>query len=381
MTSAFKFASAFMVTLCLASVARAEDTIVTVCNHNSDRAIYATYMKQAGASAGWQSNGWFEAAANACTDIDVGVYTGNVFMYAEDQYEQTNWGEGSQQYCVNKTSAFSINNADIAPCTDSTLKKVNSDQLAVTPGKTEWDVNPNFSQLNFCNQNTTFDIVSAFANPVSGNLDSQGWYTVPAGKCTLVTVGKYTGPVDYYAEYNQGELAWTGTPFQFCVNRTSAFNLPNADNAALCSTPTVKMVNARSTTVQIGSNTVNFEAQALVTTLQLCNGTTNETLNSSYAISTSGGLWQSNGWESISPGTCTNIGLGSYTGLAYFYAEWNLGQTYWGSGPFNFCVNRTENFTIADAANAGSCNSSTAFKMVPAYSLSVAPGVNTFTFK
>lgn len=364
----------------LASGARAEDTIITVCNHNTDRSISSTYLKQAGASAGWQSNGWFTSAANACTDIDIGVYTGNVFMYAEDQFQQTTWGEGTQQYCVNRTSAFSINNADIAPCTDPTLKKVNSDQLAVTPGKTEWDVNPNFSQLNFCNQNTSLDLYAAFSNPVNGTITSKGWYEVPAGKCTLATVGKYTGSVDYYAEYNQGEVAWTGTPDQFCVNRTVAFDLPNADQSALCSDPSVKMVKARTTSVQIGTNTVNFEAVTLTNTLQLCNGTTNAVLNSSYAIAAAGGLWQSSGWEPINAGACTNINLGSYVGTAYLYAEVNLGETYWGSGPFNFCVNRTQNFTIPDSANAGTCNSTTAQKMVPAFTFSVGPGVNTFTF-
>jgi uncharacterized membrane protein len=359
--------------------AMAEDTTITICNHNTDRAIFSTYLKDAGAGAGWQSQGWFKVASQSCFDIDIGVYTGNVYLYAEDEFKQTTWGEGSEVYCVNKSSGFVINNADTTPCTDSTLKKVNSDVLAVKPGKTTWDVEPNFSQMNFCNQNASISVFAGMAWPQNNVMTSSGWFEVKANQCRVVTVGKYVGEVSYYGEYNGGALSWTGTPNQFCVNRTNAFNIANADQASLCTDASLKMVKARAVNAVVGLNTVSFEAVNTDSFLSLCNHTTDKVLDSSYAISVNG-LWQSSGWTAINPLTCATVDIGTYTGTVYVYAEWNQGQMYWGSGPFTYCVNRTQNFTIGDAGNQSTCNADTHFKMVPGIQGTAGVGTTTFNF-
>jgi uncharacterized membrane protein len=360
--------------------AHAEETIITVCNHNADRAIFTTYLKDAGAGAGWQSQGWFKVASQACTDIDLGVYTGNAYFYAEDEFKQTSWGEGAETFCVNKTDGFVINNADIASCTDPTLKKVNSDELSVKPGKTTWDVEPNVSQLNFCNQNTAVSVFASLAWPQNNVLTSSGWYEVKAGQCRLVTVGKYTGPVSYYGEYNGGTLAWTGTATPYCVNKTNAFTLANADQSSSCADPSLKMVKAREINTVVGANTVNFEAVNTDSFLNLCNNTTDKVLEASYATNVNS-LWPSAGWTAMNPGKCTLVDLGTYTGNVYVYAEWNQGQMFWGgTTSFNFCVHRTQNFSIADSTNVSACNSNTLQKMVPGIPGTVGIGPTTFNF-
>jgi hypothetical protein len=65
----------------------------------------------------------------------------------------------------------------------------------------------------------------------------------------------------------------------------------------------------------------------------------------------------------------------------HVYGEWNQGEIYWGSGPFNFCVHRTQAFAIADSANEALCNADIALKQVPSFSFDVKPGTNTFTFQ
>jgi len=355
------------------------DNILSICNHNSDRSISASYMLQAGGGAGWQSQGWYNAASGQCFDINLGSYVGAIYLYAEDQYQQTNWGEGTVQFCVNRTIAFEINNADTVDCSDPKLKKVHSDQMTIVAGTNIWNVEPNFSQLNLCNHNLSLPMFVALADPASGTFTSSGWYQVAAGKCELVMVGKYTGPVSYYAEDSQSDT-WTGTAPAFCVNKTSAFTIPNADQATLCTDTTLKMVSPRSLAVQLGENTVDFEALQTGTILKLCNNIPDKTLMASYAIAGTGSLWQSTGWLQIDPQKCSSVDLGSYVGKSYIYAEWNLGQSYWGSGPFNYCVNRTQNFTIADSTNLAQCNSDINQKMVPAYEFDIQSGTYTFNF-
>lgn len=355
----------------------AEDTVLSLCNHNTDRAIYAAHMRQLGGGAGWASTGWFKVAAKECTDVKLGQYTGSVFLYAQDEFSESTWGEGQVKFCVHRTNGFSINNADVAPCTDATLMKVNSDEISVHPGKNTWDIQKNFADLNFCNHNPDFSVFTAMSRPNNGTVRSKGWYEVPAGQCRLITVGKYTGDVGYYAKGKQ--FTWEGDASRFCVNSTLGFDLTNADQPSSCTGTGLEMVNPRSTPVAVGTTTVNFEPLSLNTTLFLCNKT-DKPLLSSRALPTSNGLWQSTGWLSLPPQNCATVDLGTYVGKVQLYAEWNQGEQYWGKGPFNFCVHRAQNFTLPDSANTQVCNSSIANKMVPSFEFTVRPGTNTFTF-
>ena len=140
------------------------------------------------------------------------------------------------------------------------------------------------------------------------------------------------------------------------------------------------MVPANQISVTTGVTTANFSAVTLKTTLELCNETT-LALNSIYAIPGSvAGQWQSTGWFALAPGKCQSFDLGGYTGKAYAYAEYNGGDQYWGSGPVDVCVNKTQNFTIDDSTNAGKCSQDISQKMVPTFEVDLVTGTNTFNF-
>ena len=162
----------------------------------------------------------------------MGTYLGKTYLYAEDEFHQTNWGKGSVQFCVNKTAAFAIANADAAACTDSALKKVKSQALDIT-GTTTWNVSPILRSVNFCNQVPGLTVFASFAKNTDAGWQSIGWYELKPQTCKAANLGKYTGDMYYYAEYNQGEMVWGDGPFQYCVDKTNAFQLPNGPSQSM----------------------------------------------------------------------------------------------------------------------------------------------------
>ncbi len=367
----------FVLALVLAGTAHAASTL-TLCNRNPDRAIFGAVLKQV-SGAGWQATGWYRVEAARCLDVSFGDYTGKAYLYAEDDRGETSWGDGAVTFCVDKTSAFSINNADTTACVAANLKTVHSDEVAIQAGANTWEAKPNFSQVSFCNQNAGFSVWAALAKKSADSWQSQGWYEIQASTCRLVTLGKYSGTFHFYG-FNGGDLEWGSGPFQFCVNRTNAFSLPGADQPAQCTAAGLVMVKASEGTAAVGVTTVNFEAVALKTTLRLCNTTTTP-ITSAYAVAgAAAGQWRSTGWIALDPRGCRDVDLGSYTGKAYVYAERNGGDQYWGTGPVNMCVNKTQPFTLDDSTNQSKCSQDISQKMVPTFELDLKPGTLTFTF-
>lgn len=378
MQSLFKLFSFLILSLAWTGAARADDSVLSLCNRNTDRVVYAAHMKQMGSGAGWQAVGWFKVPAGQCLDQNLKSYVGKVYLYAEDEFQESSWGEGSVRFCVKEGAAFSVNNADAVDCAAAGLKRVTSDAVSVQPGKTVWEMQPNFSKLSLCNRNAGFSVYAAFAKPVADRLNSKGWFEVPAGKCRELPLGKYSGPVSYFAK--GGQFAWDGAATPFCVNSASAFDVKDADQPSSCLGAGFEMIHPREVTVQTGLTTVDLEAKTLETTLKVCN-TTEKILFSSQAVAAAGGLWESSGWTELMPKACVTTNLGLYTGSVHLYAEWNKGEMYWGSGPFNFCVNRTQAFTMADSGNQALCNSDIALKMVPSFEFPLKAGSNTFNFQ
>lgn len=367
--------------LFLSPNARAEKTTLHLCNENTDRKIYAAYLKQAGGGAGWQSVGWFGVDSGKCRDVEMGTYTGKVFLYADDEYHQTNWGEGETRFCVNQTNAFSINNADTVACTDATLKKVKSDEYTLVSGMNNVSFHPNFTQLKYCNKNTDYPLYASFAKKTESGWQSKGWFLVDKNQCMTTTVGKYTGEVRTYAEYNGGEVSYGKGPNQYCVNKTNAFLNENADDATKCTGDAFKMVMVDSNTVQTGVNEVTFEPVTLKTLLQICNHTKDKNIQSSYGLIGADSKYSNTGWLRLAPGACQDLDMGSYVGKAYLYGEANNGDDYWGLGPVNLCVNKTEDFAFADGGNAATCSSDIKFKMVPTTEFNLKQGKNAFSFE
>lgn len=360
--------------------ARAEKTTLHLCNENVDRKVYVAHLRQAGGGAGWQAVGWFGVDRSKCRDVEMGTYTGKIFVYADDEYHETSWGEGNTQFCVNRTNAFSINNADTAACTETQLKRVKSDEYTVVSGMNNITFRPNFARLKYCNQNMEYPLYAAFAKKAETGWTSKGWFLVEKGQCKETTVGKYTGEIQVYAEYNGGEVAYGQGPGQFCVHRSNAFLIEGADDATKCTGDDYKMVSVDAVSVQAGVNEVTYQPIALKTFLKLCNHTTDKNIQASYGME-AGSKYTNQGWVQLAPGACQELDVGSYTGKSYVYGEANGGDDYWGIGPLNLCVNKQEDFLFEDSANAGLCSSDIQWKMVPTTEFHLIQGKNTFSFE
>lgn len=377
MISPSKLFSVVFVTVLLgtASAALGAPSTLSLCNRNPDRAIFAAVLRQVGGGAGWQAVGWYRADANKCFDVGLGEYSGKAYVYAEDEKGETNWGEGNVTFCVDKTNAFTIANADTTPCKAANLKTVHSDEVAIQPGANTWTASPNIATVNFCNKSSAFSIFASLATRDGETWQSRGWWEVKANDCRLVTLGKYAGTFYYHGEYNGGTLEWGSGPFTFCVNKKDAFTLSAAEQAARCSGANLQMVKASEAQAVSGTTTVTFDAVDLKTVLKVCNDTTFP-LTAAHAIASSApGQWRSRGWLALGAKECRELDFGTYAGKAYFYAERNGGDIYWGSGPVEFCVNKTQPFDLDDATNKTKCSGNIAQKMVPAYELTLTPGV------
>ncbi len=368
----------FLVSMSWSGSAWAGDSVLSLCNHNPDRAVYAATMRQMGGGAGWQSVGWYKVEPGKCLDQNLKTYVGKVYLHAQDEFGETSWGEGPVQFCVVDGAPFNFKNADSMACSEEGQKKVSADAVTVQSGTTVWNLEPNFSKLRLCNKNPDLSVFAAYAHPGSEGTHSKGWYEIAGGECHDVVVGKYTGPVSYFAK--GGAFTWDGTASKVCMNGTLAFDLKNADVSSSCLGTGFEMVSPREVEIGLGTTTVDLERKQVDTTLKICN-TTEKTLFTARAMAAEGGLWRSIGWLSLKPKECVSTNLGGYVGSVKLYGEWNKGEMYWGSGPFNFCVDRSQAFRIDDSTNEIACNSDIAFKMVPAFDFPVKAGLNTFNFQ
>jgi|GEM_PF-727884 len=117
-------------------------TFIKVQN-NTDKLLYFCYSAYNG-SNGWQSNGWYKVDPYSNTTIDIGYYIGNIYLYAEYNAGESAWFDSNSKYsfCIDKTNAFNIPNADIRDCSNSNYKRVKMYEFSVSPGIFTWTLNP-----------------------------------------------------------------------------------------------------------------------------------------------------------------------------------------------------------------------------------------------
>lgn len=117
---------------------QSSSTLITVQN-NTNMLIYFCYVAYNG-SNGWQSNGWYKVDPNSLTTIDIGIYTGNIYLYAEYNGGEFAWFDSDAKYtfCIDKTNAFSIPNADSRDCSEINYKRVKMSEYFVTPPGFIW---------------------------------------------------------------------------------------------------------------------------------------------------------------------------------------------------------------------------------------------------
>jgi uncharacterized membrane protein len=117
-------------------------TFLNVQN-NTDKLLYFSYAAYNGTN-GWQSNGWFKTEPFSNNTISIGFYTGKIYLYAEYNAGETAWFDSNSKFsfCIDKSNAFNIPNADTRDCSNSDYKRVKMSEFSVTPGVFNWTLNP-----------------------------------------------------------------------------------------------------------------------------------------------------------------------------------------------------------------------------------------------
>jgi len=111
-------------------------------NNNSNYETYFCYGYYT-ESIGWVSKGWYKIEAKKTINIDLGIYQGNTYLYAEAQSGAYIWTDVNSKYsfCVSKFEAFNIPNTFTCNCPESSHKRVKVFELKVAPGENVWNIN------------------------------------------------------------------------------------------------------------------------------------------------------------------------------------------------------------------------------------------------
>ena len=103
-------------------------------NTGSDiSACYAYYNKE---DKCWTSVGWYTVLPYSYKTIDIGNYTGNIYIRGR-QGLTTEWGSGDGQFCVDAMQNFNIKFADTKDC----WSKKKFTKRSVVPGVNKWTFN------------------------------------------------------------------------------------------------------------------------------------------------------------------------------------------------------------------------------------------------
>ncbi len=104
--------------------------------NNSDTELWSCYAYYNNEDKCWTSVGWYTVPAYNSKTIDIGKYTGDIYIRGR-QGLLTEWGSGDAYFCVDPDDAFNIKFADTKDCWS---KKAFS-KLKVTPGINKWTFN------------------------------------------------------------------------------------------------------------------------------------------------------------------------------------------------------------------------------------------------
>lgn len=104
--------------------------------NNTGSEISACYAYYDNNDKCWTSVGWYTIQPYSNRTIDIGNYTGNVYIRGR-QGLVTEWGSGDGQFCVDATQAFKIKFADTKDC----WSKKKFSKYYVTSGVNKWTFN------------------------------------------------------------------------------------------------------------------------------------------------------------------------------------------------------------------------------------------------
>lgn len=104
--------------------------------NNTGSEISACYAYYDNDDKCWTSVGWYTIQPYKNRTIDIGNYTGNIYIRGR-QGLATEWGSGDGQFCVDATQAFKIKFADTKEC----WSKKKFTKRYVNPGVNKWTFN------------------------------------------------------------------------------------------------------------------------------------------------------------------------------------------------------------------------------------------------
>lgn len=104
--------------------------------NNTGYEISACYAYYNNKDRCWTSVGWYTVQPYSNRTIDIGIYSGNVYIRGR-QGLVNEWGSGDGQFCVDATQAFNIKFADTKDC----WSKKKFSKYYVSPGVNKWTFN------------------------------------------------------------------------------------------------------------------------------------------------------------------------------------------------------------------------------------------------
>lgn len=104
--------------------------------NNTGTEISACYAYYNNEDRCWTSVGWYTVPPYRNKTIDIGNYTGNIYIRGR-QGLLNEWGSGDGQFCVDAFQAFNIKFADTKDC----ITKKKFSKFSVNPGINKWTFN------------------------------------------------------------------------------------------------------------------------------------------------------------------------------------------------------------------------------------------------
>ncbi|WP_112113569.1 DUF1036 domain-containing protein [Flavobacterium aciduliphilum] len=117
------------------NIVKQEPTLIEFYN-NTGAEISACYAYYNNEDRCWTSVGWYTIPPYSPKTINIGNYTGNIYIRGR-QGLLTEWGSGDGQFCVDATQAFTIKFADTKDC----WSKKKFSKYIVRSGVNKWTFN------------------------------------------------------------------------------------------------------------------------------------------------------------------------------------------------------------------------------------------------
>ncbi|MBD2025871.1 DUF1036 domain-containing protein [Leptolyngbya sp. FACHB-711] len=113
--------------------APASSTTLRLCNQTPST-VYAAYSFWAG-NEGWRSAGWYQIQGQNCSNLSLGSYSGDTYVYAEGS-NGGRWSGRDANFCITRGNAFNIANSDRSSCNDSGQARVGMTRFRLNRGAT-----------------------------------------------------------------------------------------------------------------------------------------------------------------------------------------------------------------------------------------------------